>query len=128
MLYGFFIQAFVQYLFASVMNVHWNTLMRTDVPANMQGRVFSTRDTVQNCTIPLGIYWGGILADEVFEPMMAGDSAVQLLSPVFGAGNGAGISVQFFLVSAIGLVISLVCMNKAGFQRPESDPQESHMS
>ena len=37
----------------------------------MQGRVFSAKGTLQNCTIPLGLLLGGALADGVFEPMMA---------------------------------------------------------
>lgn len=123
---GWCATAFLQYLFAAVMNVHWNALMRTNVPPEMQGRVFSARDTVQNCAIPLGIYLGGILADGVFEPLMGGNSVAQrILSHVFGTGNGAGIAVQFFLVSVIGLAISGACINRRSFQRPEEDsPKE----
>ena len=114
---GWSATAVLQYLFAAVMNVHWNTVMRSAVPIQMQGRVFSTRDTLQNCTIPLGIYLGGILADHIFEPLMTNDSAVrQALSVVFGAGNGAGIAVQFFLTSASGLMLSIVCMYRKQFR------------
>lgn len=113
--------AFLQYLFAAVMNVHWDTFMRTAVPSDMQGRVFSARDTLQNCTIPLGLYLGGILADFVFEPMMTGDSIISgLLSCIFDAGSGAGIAALFFLVSAAGLVLSAVCMYKSVFRTTQA--------
>ncbi|MBQ1256841.1 MAG: hypothetical protein IIX93_06170, partial [Clostridia bacterium] len=107
------ISAFLQYLFAAVMNVHWNTLMRSEVPLHMQGRVFSARDTLQNITIPMGIYMGGALSDFAFEPMMAGENTiVQMLSPVFGSGSGAGIAVMFFLVSASGFLVSMIMMRR----------------
>ena len=116
---GWCAAAFLQYVFAAVMNVHWGTLMRSEVPLEMHGRVFSARDTLQNCTIPLGLYMGGVLADRVFEPMMKGDSAAKvILTAVFGSGSGAGIAVLVFLVSAAGLALSAICMNmKHSFER-----------
>lgn len=115
---GWCIAAFIQYLYAAVMNVHWNAFMRAAVPLPMQGRVFSARDTLQNCTIPLGLYLGGLLADQVFEPLMASDSVIQqLLAPLFGAGSGAGVAVQFFLTALIGLALSIVCMLGKGTQQ-----------
>ncbi len=115
---GWCAMAFLQYLFAAVMNVHWVTLMRTSVPLAMQGRVFSARDTLQNCTIPLGLYLGGRLADAFFEPLMQSRTA---LFPLFGNGRGAGIALQFLLVSLTGLVLTLSCMRCKGFYRPD-DP------
>lgn len=79
----------------------------------MQGRVFSAKDTLQNCTIPLGLFLGGILADRVFEPFMAAGSPMQrILSHLFGTGNGAGIAVMFFCVVILGVIISLFRLNK----------------
>jgi len=119
---GWCVTAFLQYVFAAVMNVHWGTLMRSEVPLEMQGRVFSARDTLQNCTIPLGLYLGGMLADRVFEPLMNGDSTVKmLLAAVFGSGSGAGIAVLFFLVSATGLTLSTICMNMRRFHERHLD-------
>ena len=118
---GWCITAFLQYFFAAVMNVHWNTLMRSAVPPGMQGRVFSARDTLQNCTIPAGLYLGGVLADRVFEPLMSGESTLKnLLTPVFGKGSGAGIAVLFFAVSISGLALSAVSMNAKCFREPHS--------
>lgn len=102
--------AALTYAFAAVMNAHWGNVMRTAVPLHLHGRVFSARDTLQNCLIPLGLYLGGVLADHVFEPLMQTPSPVKnVLAPVFGSGAGAGIAVQFFLVSLIGLILSLLC-------------------
>lgn len=108
---GWCLFAFLMYLCAAVMNVHWDTLMRSQVPLEKQGRVYSARDTLQNGTIPLGLYLGAVLADHVFEPFMAADTPVQrLLAQLFGTGGGAGLALLFFLTSAAGLVLSLVCL------------------
>lgn len=109
--------AFLQYLCAAVMNVGWGTKMRTAVPMEMQGRVFSTRDTIQNCTIPLGLYLGGILTDQVFEPAMAKDTAIRsLFLPLVGDGKGAGIALLFLLVSVVGFAVCALCIKNPSFQ------------
>ena len=107
------IAAFVSYMTAAVMNANLTAIMREHVPVEMQGRVFSAKDTLQNCSIPLGLFLGGVLADHVFEPFMAVYSPMQrILSDIFGAGNGAGIAVMFFLVGILGVTISISRLKK----------------
>ena len=107
------IAAFVSYMTAAVMNANLTAIMREHVSLEMQGRVFSAKDTLQNCTIPLGLFLGGVLADNVFEPFMAVDSPMQrILSHLFGTGNGAGMAVMFFCVGILGVTISLSRLNK----------------
>lgn len=107
------IAAFVSYFSAAVLNANLDSVMRTNVPIEMQGRVFSAKDTLQNCTIPLGLLLGGILADYVFEPFMSTKSSLQrILSPVFGNGSGAGIAVMFFCVGILGTAVSLTRLRK----------------
>ena len=105
--------AFASYLMAVVMNASLTAVMREQVPIRLQGRVFSARDTLQNGSIPLGLFLGGVLADRFFEPFMAADSPVRnALSPFFGSGSGAGIAVIFFLVGITGVMISLIRLTK----------------
>lgn len=107
------IAAFISYLSAVVMSANLNTVMRTYVPIEMQGRVFSAKDTLQNCTIPLGLFLGGVLADYVFEPFMSADSPIQrILSLFFGCDSGSGIAVMFFCIGILGVVISLTRLRK----------------
>ena len=109
--FGWCLFAFIQYLCAAVMNVHWNTMMRTTVPLTLQGRVYAARDTLQNCTIPLGLYLGGLLTDHVFEPLAVSASPVQTtLAAIFGSNRGGGIALLFLLTSLLGLLITLLCM------------------
>lgn len=107
------IAAFVSYLSAVIMNANLDTVMRTRIPIEMQGRVFSAKDTLQNCTIPLGLFLGGVLADSVFEPFMETPSSLQgMLNTFFGSGKGAGIAVMFFCVGILGSVISITRLRK----------------
>jgi len=93
------------------MNVHLTVLMREAVPIDMQGRVFSARDTLQNGLIPLGLLAGGMLADHVFEPLMHSQTAVQQwLALLFGNGSGAGIALLFFLTGIAGLALSFAML------------------
>ena len=108
------VAAFISYLSAAILNANLDTVMRTNVPIEMQGRVFSAKDMLQNCTIPLGLFLGGVLADHVFEPFMATTSPLQaILSKFFGSGSGAGIAVMFFCVGVLGTVISITRLRKS---------------
>ena len=104
------VASFVCYLPAAVMNANWTAVMRERVPVSLQGRVFSAKDTLQNCTIPLGLFLGGLLADRVFEPFMAAERPV--LSRLFGSGSGAGVGVIFFCVGVLGAALSLAQLRR----------------
>lgn len=54
-----------------LMNANLDVIFRQRIPVEMQGRVYSARNTLQFFTIPIGYVAGGYLVDRVFEPMMA---------------------------------------------------------
>ena len=97
------------YVIAVIMNVNLTTVMREKVPVELQGRVTSAQDTLKNCTIPLGLFLGGILADNAFEPFMKNEN---FLSGIFGTGQGAGIALIFFISGLAGMIISLIRLTK----------------
>ena len=103
--------AFVSNVPMAFLNANLTAIMRSNVPIEMQGRVFSARDTIQYSTIPIGLYLGGVLADYIFEPFMVVDSPMQkILSMLFGTGKGAGIAVMFFIVGIVGCITSFFCL------------------
>ena len=118
--------AFGSYLFAAVMNVNMDTLMREKVPLEMQGRVFSAKSTLQNFTIPIALLLGGVLADKVFEPFMLTDSPTQqILSGLFGTGKGAGIGLMFFIVGIAGILISFTRLRKRVYRELDRQGKET---
>ena len=110
--------AFASNVPMAFLNANLSAIMRTNVPIEMQGRVFSARDTIQYSTIPVGLFLGGVLADYVFEPFMNTSSPQQqILSLVFGTGKGAGVAVIFFIVGVVGFVTSFMCLKNPIYKK-----------
>lgn len=90
-----------------VMNANLDVIMRTTIPPEMQGRVYSCRNSLQFFTIPLGFLLGGWMVDDVFEPLMAAVSPYGVAAQVFGCGKGSG-AAAFFMV--LGFAGTSVCV------------------
>lgn len=106
--------AVLGWLLIPLMNAHMDVIFRSAIPVDMQGRVYSCRNTLQFFTIPLGYFLGGLLVDRVFEPLMAAVSQDSLLVFLFGQGKGSGAAALF---SALGLAGVLVCLIFYGILR-----------
>lgn len=103
--------SYISYIPVTILGTNLTVIMRTHVPIHMQGRVFSAQDTIQNASIPLGLFLGGMLADHVFEPFMANSALAQHgLSFLFGTEKGSGVALMFFMVGIIGFMISIVAL------------------
>ena len=90
------------------LNANLTTIMRTQVPIEMQGRVFAARDTLQFITIPLGLTLGGQLADRVFEPFMSsGSPLAAFFAKLVGTGYGSGMALIFLITGLVGTVASV---------------------
>ena len=104
------------------LNVNLTTIMRTRVPLPMQGRVFSARDTLQYCTIPVGLFLGGFLADNLFEPFMAAPSPLRdALATLVGSGRGSGMAVIFLLTGIIGVTVNLWALHQPSFRELDAE-------
>lgn len=89
------------------MGANLDVIFRTSIPAGMQGRVYSCRNTLQFFTIPIGFLLGGFLTDAVFEPLMRSNPSA-LLTMLFGEGKGSGAAMLFFLMGIAGVAVCLV--------------------
>ena len=93
------------------------TVMRTNVPLEMQGRVLSTRNTLQFAAIPASLLLAGVLADHVFEPFMGTASPLQgLCASLVGTGKGSGIALMILLCGLVGGAFSLLGLQRSGVQ------------
>lgn len=99
--------AILGWIFIPVMNANMDVLFRSTIPIEMQGRVYSARNTLQFFTIPLGYLCGGILVDRVFEPFMAGQPLGSLWVTLVGTGKGSGAALLFLV---IGITGALSCL------------------
>lgn len=100
--------AFLGWFFIPLMNANMDVVFRTEIPAPMQGRVYSARNTLQFFTIPAGYFLGGLLVDRVFEPLMAGAFADTVPAWLFGTGKGSGAAVLFFVIGLAGVAVCLI--------------------
>lgn len=96
------------WLLIPVMNSNLDVIFRSSIPLDMQGRVYSCRNTLQFFTIPIGFVLGGLFVDQVFEPFMASQPANSLLISLFGENKGSGAAMLFFIIGIVGVLVCLI--------------------
>ncbi len=98
------------WIFVPVMSSNQNVIMRNNIPARLQGRVYACRNTLQFFTIPLGLMFGGFMVDEVCEPLMKNGG--RILAFLFGNGKGSGAALMLFILGVMGTVMCLAFGHK----------------
>lgn len=88
-----------------VMNAQLDVINRSTIPVEMQGRVYSCRNALQFFTIPLGYFIGGLLVDEVCEPLMAALKPDSALIWLLGSGKGAGAALMLLALGFVGVAV-----------------------
>lgn len=104
-----------------VMSANMDVILRSHIPVEMQGRVYSARNTLQFFTIPVGYLLGGLLVDRVFEPLMAAYAGGRLLGVMFGTGKGSGAAFLFLVIGVLG-VFTCVAFRRDGYLWGLEDP------
>lgn len=97
----------IGWVLVPVMNANLDVVLRTTIPADMQGRVYSCRNTLQFFTIPIGFFFGGFAVDEICEPVMSAASADGILTAWFGSGKGSGAAMMMFILGILGIAVCL---------------------
>lgn len=90
-----------------IMGANLDVILRSTIPVEMQGRVYSCRNTLQFFTIPVGFLTGGYLVDNVCEPLMSRQETGQILNTLFGTGKGSGAAMMMFILGVAGAVVCL---------------------
>lgn len=90
-----------------MMGANMEVILRNHIPIEMQGRVFSVRNTLQYFTIPIGYFLGGILVDRVFEPFMETQNLNSSLIILLGSGKGSGAALLFLILAFAGIFVCL---------------------
>ena len=92
----------VGWILVPVMDANLDVVMRTAIPVELQGRVYACRNTFQFFTIPIGLFLGGFLVDQVCEPVMAAHGASTVLTALFGSGKGSGAAMVMGILGVAG--------------------------
>lgn len=97
----------IGWILVPVMSANLDVILRTTIPVDMQGRVYSCRNTLQFFTIPIGLSVGGFMVDKVCEPVMASPYGAGTFAWLFGSGKGAGAAMMMFILGVLGVMICL---------------------
>ena len=114
--------SFIGAFFVPVMMASDLAIWQSKVPPALQGRVFAMRSAVRMSTMPLGYLFGGLLADNWFEPaMMPGGALAPVFGGLVGVGPGAGMAVMFLVTAIAGTAMSLTGYLVRAVREVESD-------
>lgn len=102
------IGAFLGWIAIPWMSANLEAVNRTHIPMEIQGRVFAARNSFQFFTIPVGYFLGGLLVDQVFEPLMMLFREGSLPVRCFGMGKGSGAAMLFGLLWLAGIGVCLL--------------------
>lgn len=115
---------FLGYILIPLMSASLDAVMRLRVPDEIQGRVYSVRNTFQFFTIPAGYFLGGFLVDKVFEPFMARFAAGTFLERIFGSTKGSGAALLFFVIAFAGVAVCIIFRTSRSIRALEKEELE----
>lgn len=97
----------IGWVLVPIMDANLDIILRTAIPVELQGRVYACRNTLQFFTIPIGLFLGGFMVDNVCEPFMSKYGDLSILKTLFGMGKGSGAALMMFVLGVSG---SLICI------------------
>lgn len=106
------VAGFFSSLFLPLFNANEGYFWRTIIPLEIQGRAFSLKYALQSGIIPVGMLLGGVLADYVFEPLMANN------------GKGSGMALLFLIFGIIGAAYSIFGIFSPSMQKAEDEAEQ----
>ena len=102
----------IGWVLVPVMSANMDVILRTTIPVELQGRVYACRNTLQFFTIPIGLFLGGFMVDNVCEPFMRVYGDLSILKTLFGTGKGSGAALMMLLLGISGSLICIITGKK----------------
>ncbi len=102
----------IGWILVPIMDANLNVILRTMIPVELQGRVYACRNTLQFFTIPVGLFLGGFMVDNVCEPLMSICGDLSILNILFGTGKGSGAALMMFILGVCGSLICIITGRK----------------
>lgn len=98
-------------------------IFQTKVEPAVQGRVFAARSMVSRSTLPLAFLSAGLLADNLFGPLMneGGELAKTAVGTLLGVGPGRGIGLMFVASGLILLFASIAAYANPRIRNVENE-------
>ena len=102
----------IGWILVPIMSANLDVILRSTIPVELQGRVYACRNTLQFFTIPIGLFLGGFMVDNVCEPFMSEFGDLSILKTLFGIGKGSGAALMMFILGVSGSIICITTGKK----------------
>lgn len=102
----------IGWVLVPIMSANLDVILRTTIPMELQGRVYACRNTLQFFTIPIGLFLGGFMVDNVCEPFMSVNGDLPILEALFGTGKGSGAALMMLVLGIIGSLFCIITGKK----------------
>ncbi len=102
----------IGWVLVPIMNANLDVILRTTIPVKLQGRVYACRNTLQFFTIPIGLFIGGFMVDNVCEPFMSAYGDSFILKTLFGTGKGSGAALMMLILGISGTFLCIITGKK----------------
>lgn len=102
----------IGWILVPVMSANLDVILRSSIPVELQGRVYACRNTLQFFTIPIGLFLGGFMVDQICEPFMVTYGYLPILKMLFGTEKGSGAALMMFILGISGSFICLIAGKK----------------
>ena len=99
---------FIGWVLVPLMSANLDVINRSTIPAHLQGRVYACRNTLQFFTIPIGLFIGGFLNDNICEPFMDSELSDGIWRMMFGFGSGSGAAMVLCILGIAGTIYCLI--------------------
>ncbi len=101
----------IGWVLVPIMSANLDVILRSSIPVDLQGRVYACRNTLQFFTIPIGLFLGGFMVDQVCEPFMKAYD-LPILNMLFGTGKGSGAALMMLVLGVGGIFICMMTGKK----------------
>jgi MFS transporter, DHA3 family, macrolide efflux protein len=99
---------FIGMLCFSMINGISEVLFLSNVPVEIQGRVFGLQGMIAASSLPLAYMVAGPLTDWIFEPLLTKNGALaSTVGQVIGVGAGRGIALLFIILGILQVAVTL---------------------
>ena len=106
------VEQIIGWILIPIMSANLDVIFRSTIPVELQGRVYACRNTLQYFTIPIGLFLGGFMVDNVCESFMFAFGDLSILKTLFGTGKGSGAALMMFILGVSGSIICITTGKK----------------
>jgi DHA3 family macrolide efflux protein-like MFS transporter len=116
------LSTFLFFFGSPIINACSQVIWQRKVAPDVQGRVFALRRMIGWSSTPLAYSIAGLLADKVFEPLMAPKGSLALsIGQLIGVGPGRGIGLLFIIIGILTMLATIAAYQYSPLRLVEED-------